>query len=369
MKSEGNEFFDWLVQALWRAYRDARRGKRHTEDQQKFEANAGENVYNLAVSIYNRTYKPSRGIAFITKNPVVREIFAAPFRDRVVHHFLFNVCNPWWDKHLIYDSYSCRKEKGTHFGGRRLQHHMQAVSENYTKEAWVIKLDIRAFFMSMIRKRVLERILWGLDRQFEGDKNQLYKTCKFLWTEVIMDDPVQGVRKRGPLSNWDLLPPEKSLFNQSRGVGIVIGNLTSQLASNIFLDQLDRFVTENLGFSHYGRYVDDFYIVVPKAELEDAKRAIKIIRRFLHTLGLTLHKDKIYMQEVHKGVNFVGAKIYPRQITPGERLKKNYRKLAYDFASGHATTAQLISYFGMMKNYASNKYEQGVYQELGWDWQ
>ena len=368
MERPNDEYFSWLVQALWKAYRDARKGKRHTFDQQKFEANAAENIYNLALSVYYETYKPSRGIAFITMIPVIREIFAAPFRDRVIHHFLFNVTIDYWEKHLIYDSYSCREGKGTHFGARRLQGKMQTVSENYTKEAYVIKMDIRAFFMSLNRKMLLKQILKGLDDQFKKDKGKLYKTCKFLWTEVILDDPVKGVERRGKLSRWFIIPPEKSLFHRPKGIGIVIGNLTSQLASNIFLDQLDRFVTETLGYKYYGRYVDDFYIVVPAEDREKVLRDVKVIRRYLRLLGLTLHKDKLYIQEVHKGVDFVGAKIYPRQITPGRRIKKNYKKITYDFASGHATTEQVTTYFGMMKNFSSHKFEQEVFEKLGWDW-
>ena len=362
------DFEEFLLEALWVAYFDARKGKRHTEDEQRFELNEAENLIELRDSIISREYETDVGIAFVTVNPVAREIFAAPFRDRVVHHFLFNVCNSWWDKRLIYDSYSCRRGKGTHFGIKRMHHHMQAVSDNFTKEAWIIKLDIQAFFMSLDRKMVLSRILWGLDRQFEGNYGELYATCRFLWQKIILDDPVEGVRRRGRPSDWEVLPKSKSLFYQPKGVGIVIGNLTSQLASNIYLDILDRYVKNTLGYKHYGRYVDDFYLVVTPEEFSKAKKDIEAIAGFLEGMGLTLHPDKRYIQRARHGVNYLGARIYPHHIIPGYRVQKNYRETAYKFASGHGTMESLISYMGMMKNYASYSFEKELFDSLGWDY-
>ena len=99
--SEMDFFDEYFQRMLWQAYEMARKGKRKTEDEHRFELNEAENILQLRDDIISKTYEPSRGIAFITKEPVIREIFAAPFRDRVVHHFLFNVCNGWWDRHLI----------------------------------------------------------------------------------------------------------------------------------------------------------------------------------------------------------------------------------------------------------------------------
>ncbi|MBR1875091.1 RNA-directed DNA polymerase [Candidatus Saccharibacteria bacterium] len=365
---KGAEFEEFLLEQLWKAYLEARKGKRHTDDEQKFEMNEAENLVNLRDAIISREYETSRGIAFVTTNPVPREIFAAPFRDRVVHHFLFNICNPWWDKRLIYDSYSCRLRKGTHFGIRRMQHHMRSVTNNFTEEAWIIKLDIQAFFMNLDRELVLKRILWGLDRQFKDNRGELYETCKFLWKKIILDDPVVGVRRRGRVRDWDILPKSKSLFYQPAGVGIVIGNLTSQLASNIYLDLLDRFIVYTLGYKHYGRYVDDFYYIVPTAELEKAKKDIEVIANFLNAMGLTLHPDKVYIQRVSSGINYLGARLYPGMVVPGYRIKHNYKKAAYDLASGHGTVESFISYMGMMTNFASRNYEREIFQEMGWEY-
>lgn len=216
---------------LYRAYLDARKGgKRKTEDEHIFEVNAFENLKNLERSIINRTYEPSRSEAHIIEKPVIREIFAAPFRDRIVHHLIFSTVYDWWDKRFIYDSYSCRKNKGVLFGIQRLDHHIRSVSQNYTKKAFVIKLDISGYFMSLPRKELLELALRGLNQQFEGQTHTTkYQTLKFLWQRTILDDPTKYAKRKGDIKNWERLPKNKSLFSQPKGVGIVIGNLTSQL--------------------------------------------------------------------------------------------------------------------------------------------
>lgn len=355
----------WLYQQLYYAYIEARRGKRGTTDEYLFEMNLYENLTGLAESIQNRLYKPSRGIAFVTHKPVDREIFAAPFRDRVVHHFLYDMCADWWDRRLIYDSYSCRLNKGTSFGIQRLQKHILQVSEGYKKEAWVIKLDLQGYFMSLKRDRLFERVEWGLERQF-ADNPAMYDLMAYIWGEVIFDDPIKGAKIRGDPDEWNDLPDNKSLFHQPPGQGIVIGNLSSQLLSNIYLDQLDRYVRFELGYKHYGRYVDDFFLVVTKDELPKALEAVKEIERFLCGLELTLHPDKRYIQEVHKGVEFLGAVIYPFHVVPGRRFVRNFTEAAAEVGMGLRDVDSVISYLGHMKYLDSKMLAKRVFERMGW---
>ena len=295
------DFSEWLLHQLEIAYLDARKGKRRSRDEYRFEAYLLENLVTLRDDILHKRYTPSRGIAFVTTKPVLREIFAAPFRDRVVHHFLYNMVAEWWDRKFIYDSYSCRKGKGTLLGIKRLQHHIASVSRNYTRRAYVIKLDIQGYFMSLPRKALYDLVREGAKEQFK-DRPDLGGLITYIWEKIIFDDPVKGVKRRPPLSRWDRLPKNKSLFCQPPGKGIVIGNLSSQLLSNIYLNQLDKFVQYGLGYKHYGRYVDDFYIVVTEEEFPQAKKDITKIREFLYGIDLTLHPKKYYIQEVQKGV-------------------------------------------------------------------
>ena len=277
---EVDRIYEWAQNA----YLKARLAKRHTRDEQDFEVNAPVLLADLAEDIARRSYKPSRGIAFITFNPVIREIFAAPFRDRIVHHMLYDLVADWWDRRFIYDNYSCRVGKGTLFGIRRLQHHIMSVSENGNREAWVLKLDIRGYFMSLPRRRLYDRAVWGLGRQFPQESWEK-DVGSFLWRQIIFDDPVKGVKIRAP-ENWRSLPRSKSLFHAKDGCGIVIGNLTSQLLSNIYLDQLDRFVNFELGCKHYGRYVDDFYIV--GRNHDELVADIDKTRNFLRSIFFTI---------------------------------------------------------------------------------
>lgn len=346
---------DWLAKELERAYLDARRGKTKKPEVEKFDAIAKSELTALATEIHSRTYTPRPSTAFIVNKPVKREIFAAAFRDRVVHHFLFNQVSDWWDTRFIEDSYSCRLGKGTLYGIRRLDHHIRSVSRNYTQTAYVLQLDLQGYFMSLERKKLYARAMWGLDRQFP-EKGYVYQLCKFLWKVIIFNDPLERAVFNCPRSAWKGLPPSKSLFHQPLGRGVAIGNLTSQLLSNIYLDQLDRFVTLELGFKHYGRYVDDFYIVsTNKAELTQATVVIK--RYVEEQLVLKLHPYKRHLQECHKGVAFLGAVIYPHRIHPGKRLKRN---LLATLSQADCPPASEASYKGLVKHYKHHKLLLGI---------
>ena len=364
----------WLLIKLTQAFQEARKGKLKTCDEHFFEQHWMENVVSLRNSILEYRYNPSASVTFVIFDPMVRDIFAAPFRDRVVHHFLYNMQAGWWDKRFIYDSYSCRVGKGTLLGIQRAQKFMQKVTDNYSKKAYIIKLDVRGYFMSLPREKLYERVKWGLKRQFADAINdrmgyQIYKICDFLWRRVLFDDPASKAWRRGPKSNWspDILPPEKSLFMQPPGQGIVIGNLTSQLVSNIYLDQLDRFIFYDLGYKNYGRYVDDFFIMVPEEEYEKLKMDIPRIEYFLKAkLGLILHKKKRYCQEVQRGMGFLGARVYPHCLYPSDRLQRKFRKAARGLVNGYKDTESIISYLGIMLHLDSKKLEKEIFEKYGW---
>lgn len=360
MASRNRESISWLYPMLYKAYSDARRGKRGTLDEQRFERHADVYLSNLQEDIERRSYRPSHGIAFIVHKPVIREIFAAPFRDRVVHHLIFNMVGDWWDRRFIYDNYSCRKNKGTLFAVKRLDHHIRSVSQNYSRPAYVLKLDVQGYFMSLPRTKLYEIAEWGIRRQFHKD-TQKYRLCRFLWEQIIFDNPTEGVHIRGTSKEWATLPKTKSLFNARKDCGIVIGNLTSQLLSNMYLDQLDRYVTMGLGMKHYGRYVDDFFIV--SEDKEKLKCLISVIRSFLEGLGLTLHPRKIRLQEICRGVPFLGAEVYPYRIHPNQRVRGNLNTAVKEYmrAGGELLdlsapeTISLVSYYGITKHYRHQK--------------
>lgn len=370
-------FKNWLIKEFTISFREARKNKLNTFNEHSYDVNWSENILHLTEAVLENYYEPSSSISFVIFDPMIREIFAAPFVDRVVHHFLYRMQCGWWDRRFIPDSYSCREEKGTLYAIKRAQKMMQRVTDNYTEEAYIIKLDIRGYFMSLPRRKLFQRVKWGLDRQFKPYKNsdsahKLYKVCLFLWHQILFDDPVKKSRRRGTLKNWEVLPPEKSLYAREHGFGIVIGNLTSQLVSNIYLDQLDRFIKFELGYQCYGRYVDDFFIMVPKEKYKKAKNDVKQIELYLkNRLHLTLHSKKRYYGSVYHGMPFLGARIYPHCLYPSNRLQQKFGYLIYEMKQNKniIRNDSIVSYFGYFIHLNADNYVQKIFKKynIGYD--
>ena len=218
--------------------------------------------------------------------------------------------------------------------------------------------------MSLRRDVLFKRVCWGLKEQFP-DKGYTYKLMMHLWREVIFDDPVVGVRRVGKISDWDKLPANKSLFCQLPGQGIVIGNLTSQLLSNIMLDVLDQKMARKL--KYYGRYVDDFFIVAGEDEYPAAKEALLSgIQKLVGPYGLKLHPKKMYNQKVGKGVPFLGKKVYLTHMTLGKRTVGNYFKAAREVAEGRRDMVSVVSFYGMTAHTSSERLNERVFESVGW---
>ena len=347
-------------------------GKRKTVDTHMFELNLHENLLRLRDELWSGEYKPSRGTAHMIYKPVLREIFAAPYRDRIVHHYITNCIDPWWERRLIEDSYSCRVGKGTSFGIKRLQHMILSVSRNMTRPAYVIKLDITGYFMHINRKIMYDRVIWGLDEQFAKSPEgygKRYNILKHAIHEIVFDDPTDGVRIQGSYEDWRGLPKDKSLFTAEKGCGMVIGNLTSQDFSNIYLDKLDRFVKHELNYGYYGRYVDDFFLVVTEEELAKAKRDIEAIDKFLNGIGLYLNRKKTRIIPVWHGVPFLGMVVKGRLLLPGKRICTNFADSAYKLAIGGASSVESIaSYLGMLSHYDAGRKIEEIFARVGWEY-
>lgn len=159
------EMCHWLTLMLYEAFNKAKKGKLNTVNEQRFEEDRELELIRLVDDVIGRTYKPSRSVAFITHKPVPREIFAAPFRDRVIHHFLIMMNGDFWDNRLSSRSFSCRDGKGTLYGIRMLEKDIRNVTKQWSEDAWMMKIDLQGYFMSLPRKYLFERVCWGLDRQ------------------------------------------------------------------------------------------------------------------------------------------------------------------------------------------------------------
>ncbi|MBM3418978.1 MAG: hypothetical protein FJY17_08695, partial [Bacteroidetes bacterium] len=252
-----------LTEELFSAYFDCRKNKRNTLNALKFEKHLEQNVFKLIDVIYKGSYQLGRCVAFIVIKPVKREIFAADFNDRVVHHWLINKLNPLFENLFIQDSYACRVGKGIHYGVKRADAFIRACSENYTKDCYILKLDIQGFFMH-INRNLLFTMLEKFIHQYytQTDKALVLEITR----KIIFNQPTQNCIIKGNEKDWDGLPKNKSLFHSPPNCGLPIGNLTSQVFANFYMHQFDAFIKKELELKYYGRYVDDFVIVHPDKE-------------------------------------------------------------------------------------------------------
>ncbi len=248
-----------LLEDLFTAYFDARKNKRNTINALKFELHYESNLFQLYEDIISKRYEISESICFINYSPVQREIFAADFRDRIIHHLVFNYINPIFEKVFINDSYSCRKNKGTHHGIKRIKRFISQCSANYIKDCYIMKLDIEGYFMNMDRELQYQKVITVLKDQKEKIDCD-FDVIKFLLQKIVFNDPTSNCKIKGSKENWEGLPDSKSLFCAETGRGFPIGNLTSQLFGNIYLNALDHYIKEELKIKYYGRYVDDFIL-------------------------------------------------------------------------------------------------------------
>lgn len=354
-----------LLTDLFRAYYDARKNKRNTKSQLRFELHLESNLISLYHQLRQRKYKPSPSICFVIEDSVKREVFASEFRDRVVHHLYWNYVAYLFERLFVYDSYSCRKGKGTLKGIQRLEHHIRSVTHNFTRPAYILQLDIQGYFMHIRRSVLKEIVLEVLHRYGYTDPLLLYLT------DVIIDkEPLQNCRYCGKLADWDGLPDSKCLSKQPAGVGLPIGDLTSQLFSNIFLNKLDRFVVYQLGFKHYGRYVDDFWLI--DADKTRLQTAVEQINEFLSNLGMKLHPRKVKISKCTDKISFLGAVCSPWYRHASKRTTQKFKKKlflmesmcsneAIDDATNKKFSACINSYLGYLGHFSADTY---VYKML-----
>lgn len=316
------ETYEQLLYQLHLSYLQARKNKRNTQNQIGFEINQEENLAQLATAIYNRNYTPKPSIAFIIQKPVMREIFAADFSDRVVHHLIYRCIYPFIDKKLINDTYSCRKGKGTLYGINRTKQFIRSCTSNYKQDAYILKLDIQAYFMNTQHQIIYDKVLGLLPKDKTNFLGLDKGTVLYLLQQTIFNDVTEDCRIKGNRSDWDNLPSSKSLFHHNHNTGLPIGNLTSQVFGNVYLNDLDQYIKRKLHIKYYGRYVDDMIFVhQDKIFLQSI---IPIIQDELTRIGLLIHPNKIVLEKADKGVLFLGQFLKPYRTYIGNRTKNNF---------------------------------------------
>jgi len=315
-----------------RAYLDCRKRKRNTVNALEFEFNLSENLNTLFKELNSGSYRPGRSVCFVTQSPKPREIFAASFRDRIVHHLLVRKIEPYWEKVFIHDSYACRKEKGTHAAVDRLRNYVRSITKGGRVRAFYLQLDVRNFFMSINRDLLFSFLEKGLNKQFHIPFNRLPLGCdnlhefeayRNLLKLFVFHNPTENYERRSPVKKWNMLKPEKSLFNCEKGKGIPIGNLTSQFFANVYMNRLDQFVKHKLKVKHYVRYVDDF-VILGKTR-EELKCLLEKIQIFLTDELFLELKNDIRIRSLSSGINFLGYVQHISHRLPRNRVVNNFK--------------------------------------------
>ena len=355
-------------QALWAdlyaAYLCARRHKTSQPYVKHFERRLTENITALTDALWHRTYKPEPSTCFIIERPKKREVFAAQFRDRVVHHLYYNYTHLLFERTFIADTYSCITGRGTHYGVERLKKHILTESQNYTRKCWVLKLDIRGYFMHIDRHKLLDisldtlqkmrhhRIVKGERRTWSDEID--FPFVEWLTREIVLLNPITDCHIAGSEADWMGLDNAKSLRYACDGRGLPIGNLTSQLYSNVYMNVFDQYMKRTLRCQHYGRYVDDAYVV--SADKAWLKSIVPEVRMFLKKkLGLDLHLGKVQLSLAQRGVSFLGAYVLPhRTYIDNKALLRSVQGIAeIDTRNALHTYLSINSYLGVMNHHAT----------------
>lgn len=339
---------------LLEAYYDCRRNKRKTASALVYEMDYESRLIALRDRINTQTYKPGKSICFVVTRPRHREVFAASFEDRIIHHYIALRLEPLFEQVFCPYTYNCRKEKGQLYGVNTLKQQIIECSQNYTRDCYVMKLDLSGFFMS-IDKKILARLIDSfVDEAYQGDdKDDLRHLCQI----VILHEPEKNCERHSPASYWNHLPANKSLFTNGEGKGVAIGNLFAQLFANFLLNSLD-WLVEELGLTYHGRYVDDFYMI--HRDKMVLLNAVPRIREKLSELGLELNERKFYFQHYTKGVEFTGSILKPNRVYTCNRTITNFiaavRRLnkAKDLRQAEHAVNSINSYLGLLRH--NNEY-------------
>lgn len=350
----------WVsIDEIYDAYYDCCKHKKGTYGYVKYQQNYILNNLQLYKDLNSMKYEIGVSRAFCVTKPKLREVFCATFRDRIVHHLIVNKFHDIIESELTDSAFACRKGKGTHYGIKYIEATIKRVSCNYTKETWILKCDLQGFFMS-INRTLLFNILNDVIREKYRGKN--IEKWLWLWNKIIINAPEKNCTKVGNLNLWKDLPPNKSLFT-SNGKGLPIGNLSSQILANLLLSRLDNFILDKIGNGGYGRYVDDFILI--HNDKEYLKQLLPQIKFYLkNILGLTLHPNKIYLQQVQKGVAFTGVYIKLNRIYVNHRIVNNCKETFNSYENRDHFIQQVNSYFGIMKHYNTKKIRWKLWKEM-----
>jgi len=322
------------IENIFQAWKEFRKGKSKRFDVWEFERYLEDNVFKLHNSLKDKTYRHGSYQSFYVQDPKQRHIHKASVMDRIVHHLLYTFLYKLFDSSFIYDSYSCRLDKGTHRGVKRLEVFARKVSKNYTRPCWALKCDIKKFFSSVDHK-----VLLNLLKEKIKDEN-------IIW---LLEQIIDGFHS-----------------DKGEGKGMPLGNLTSQIFANIYMNELDQFLKHKLRERYYIRYADDFLIL--SGYKDTIQRSLVPMAEFLeNNLKLELHPNKIIIRCLDNGIDFLGYIVLPHYILPRTKTRKRiFKKLKEKIGSANFEQS-LQSYLGYLKHANAYKLINKLKNEV-WLW-
>ncbi len=337
---------DFSFEDLVEAYFDCRRNKRNSLSALAFEVDLEHNLIELHDELKSGSYSPGKSICFIITRPKPREVWAAEFRDRIVHHLLYNRISPAFYASFIADSCACIPGRGTLYGAKRLEAKIRSITRNWKKPAFYLKMDLANFFVS-IDKSIVRQLL---------AKRITDPWWMHLTDQVLFHDPREDYEYRGNVDMLDRVPAHKRLANQSAGLGLPIGNLSSQFFANVLLDALDKHVKHDLRCRHYIRYVDDFILLHESPQWLNSARA-DIEAWLPANLKLQVNPSKTILQPIERGVDFVGQVIKPwRRSTRRRSVHEAIRRTSEVGQEKLLETAN--SYFGLLRQASADHHDR-----------
>ncbi|MBN6211469.1 RNA-directed DNA polymerase [Ralstonia pickettii] len=327
------------------------------------------NLRRLFDELCSGSYEPGRSKCFVIDRPKHREVWAAEFRDRIVHHLLYNRIGPRFERSFIADSCACIKGRGTLYAAQRLEKKVRSVTQNWAYPAHYLKCDLANFFVSIDKRILLDLLLAKISEPFWRGLTEL----------VLMHDPRGDFAYLGDPAIMERVPPHKRLMEQPAHLGLPIGNLSSQFFANVYLNELDQFVKHELRCGHYIRYVDDFLLLHESPQwLNEAHAAIAA---FLPArLAARLNPKKTILQPVDRGIDFVGQVIRPwvrhtrkrtlhsgiqrvREIPAGDvyQVTNSYFGLLRQATGSHSERAKL-AHVALRRGHAVNRQLTKIYR-------
>lgn len=317
--------YDYIIsiENLLEAWEEFICGKKTRIDVQEFSKDLMANIISLHRDLTSKTYTHSAYQHFRISDPKPRDIHKATVRDRLLHHALHRMISPFFIRTFISDSHSCQIGKGTHRALKRFEQFARASSHNNTQTTWVLKCDIRKFFANINQDILLEII------------------AKYITDQDIM---------------WLLSTIVHSFNSGTKGVGLPLGNLTSQLFVNIYMNEFDQFVKHKIKAKYYIRYADDF--VVASHDRDFLRRILVLMQEFLKdNLKLTMHPNKISISTLASGVDFLGwVHCGDHKILRTKTKQRMFRNIKIK----EAKKETVQSYLGLLKHGNNWKLQQKI---------